>query len=95
LFSGPGRGEEAEGSKRKGGQAVSLEIVIASLPDRDGVAVELWQGQELLGEVTSEGGEPNVTLYPRRDGRPWAISLSDLETWFRRARGELSDLSKA
>jgi hypothetical protein len=42
----------------------NLQIVIASVPDRDNLVAEIWLRETMIAEVNSEGGIINLELYP-------------------------------
>jgi hypothetical protein len=67
----------------------ALRIQIASSPDREKVVAELWWGDEMWGEISQEGPEPQLELYPRRDGRPWSFPLAEALDLIQRARRTL------
>ena len=70
------------------GKAMTIEIVVASLPDRDRLVAELWWEDQRLAEINQEHGL-SVELYPRQDGRPWRIPLTLLESGLTDARAKL------
>ena len=41
------------------------------------LAVKIWLGDEQIGEVNREQGEPILELYPRSDGEPWRVSVEE------------------
>lgn len=50
-----------------------IEIILASLPDRENMVAELWVEKSQLAEIQIEGSDLRVELYARRDGASWSI----------------------
>ena len=68
----------------------SLDIKIASVPDRGRVVAELWFQDEQFAELNQEQDEIMVELYARSSGTPWIIPYSDLLFALREAKNDLS-----
>lgn len=68
---------------------MSISIQIASLPDRENVVAELWSGDKQVGEVSKEGAQPEIEIYPNPDGGPWWFPVDELLEAIARARGNL------
>ncbi len=54
-----------------------LLILITTPPDREQEVSELWFENELVAELSTDGGPPTIELYPRRDGKPWRFSFEE------------------
>ena len=52
-------------------------LEITSPPELEYLAVEIWLGDEQLGELSREQEEPILELYPRSDGEPWRVSVEE------------------
>ena len=66
-----------------------MNITIASLPDREKIVAELWQGNDHFAEINQEGEILMVEVYPRPDGKPWAIPFEELVSALREATTRL------
>jgi hypothetical protein len=66
-----------------------LEVIFASLPDRDYLVAEVRLQGKQVAEVNGEAGYLQVHMYPRPDGREWTVSLVDLESALAYARSRL------
>lgn len=68
-----------------------MEIVVASVPDRETVVAEMWVNGEQCAEIRQEEGTLIVELYPRPNGAPWLISHAELLTALEEASRRLED----
>ncbi len=70
---------------------MNFSIEIASVPDREELVAELWYGNEQVAELSQEGGELTLHLYPPRYRDRWefghAAFLNQLQQLGRRLRG--------
>ena len=66
----------------------NIEIVIASVPDRDHVVAELWSGDYLFAEIRVEHEDRLVEIYPRKEGT-WTLTVNDLVQALKQAEGKL------
>lgn len=66
----------------------SLRIQGASVPDRDGLVVEIWSGSEQVAELRKDDGAPHIQVYPRQSGW-WDFPYADFVAALQRARDEL------
>lgn len=57
--------------------AYVTEVVLTDYPDRDGLVVELWSGDDLFITL-SEVGPHSVEVYPAPDGTPWTLAKDAL-----------------
>jgi len=58
---------------------MKLTVQIASVPDRDDVVAELWQGSDMVGEVQrTVVGQFMLEIYAKQGGAPWQINPDDL-----------------
>ena len=71
-------------------QQITLQI--ASLPDRDFLTCELWNGEEQLAEVRIELDGLAVEIYPRRSGKAWDVSYNELSAALARSKEILSEI---
>lgn len=66
-----------------------LTYIIADVPDREELVAELWCDDEMWGEISQEGGNIVLELYPKPDGQPWRFSPDAAERVIRVARCDL------
>lgn len=57
--------------------------------DLEGFLAELFWNDENWGEISCEGGELLLTIYPRDDGEPWRFDPIAAERLMNRARRDL------
>jgi hypothetical protein len=55
-----------------------MKIVVASLPDREKVVVELWCEDGNWAEINQETDNLLIELYPRRSGGPWSFTVDEV-----------------
>jgi hypothetical protein len=67
---------------------ISLRIQVASVPDRDGLVVEVWSGSEQVAELRKEDGAALIQVYSRQSGW-WDFPYADFVAALQRARDEL------
>jgi hypothetical protein len=65
------------------------EIVIASVPDREELVAEIWDGDIMLAELSQDGGELVLRIYPKPTGEPWSFEMEELLQTLSRARSQL------
>lgn len=56
----------------------SLEVVLASVPDREDLVAELWFGNSQLGEVRIDGDRLVVDIFANPNASVWTLEYSDL-----------------
>lgn len=66
----------------------SLQIQVATVPDRDGLVVEIWSGSDQVAELRMDGCAPQIQLYARKAGW-WDFSYAEFVNALQRARDEL------
>lgn len=66
-----------------------FEVLVTRTPDRENCIVELWCGGEHFAELSNEFELAAIEVYPRRDGKPWVLDLSQLQEKLRFAKLEL------
>jgi len=66
----------------------SLRIQVASVPDRDGLVVEVWLESEQVAELRKDDGAVLIQVYSRQSGW-WDFPYADFVDAFQRARAEL------
>lgn len=69
--------------------AEEVTVTIASPPDRDNLVAEIWVGDEMWAEVSTDHGYPTLEVYPKPSGHPWLFKLEDVENALRTARDKL------
>lgn len=57
---------------------MTIEIQIASVPDREKVVAELWVGDTQIAEVSNENDEMRVEFYSAPVPNQLTLSLDDL-----------------
>jgi len=68
-----------------------LTANIASLPDRENVVFEIWQGPRQLAEVSREPGKPmEIAIYPAIYGGIWSLELEPLVSLLNQAVANLT-----
>lgn len=68
---------------------MTIEIQIASPPDRENVVAELWIGDEQIAEVSNEDGTVRVEFYARPAPEQIQLSLDELVEALGRAKRNL------
>lgn len=66
-----------------------LEIIVASVPDREGLVAEIYSDREQVAEVRREPEAFEVDVYPKPNGQPWLIDLDHLLATLHEARQRL------
>ena len=66
-----------------------MYIQIASLPDREKPVAELWFNDAQWGEVSQQGGDLVLELYPNPSGQPWSFRYEDALALLQQAGNEL------
>ena len=69
-----------------------MEIVVASLPDREDLVAELYCGGVQWAELNTENGSLTLEIYPPPDGGPWILDYSAAMDVLSRAKHELDVL---
>ena len=55
-----------------------LTVKIASVPDREELVAELWEGDEMWAELSHEReGQLVLEIYARSSGEPWSFAFDD------------------
>jgi hypothetical protein len=70
-----------------------IEIVIASLPDRDNLVAELWCENKQLGELSQEHENLILELYPNSSQNSWIFRLDEILEVLEQAKYKLLDSS--
>ena len=65
------------------------EVVLASPPDRKFLVAEIFFDSEQLAEINQESGELMLEIYPRRDGKPWKLTYTNLSFALEEAKTRL------
>ena len=68
----------------------TFRITIASPPDREKLVAMIDVGDEQWAEVSQETAELQIEFYARRDGKPWALSLSEAQAAIDAAKARLT-----
>jgi hypothetical protein len=67
-----------------------LRVKIASVPDRENLVGELWQGDVMWAELSHErAGSLVLEIYPNGSGAPWAFDFEDLMRSLKEAQSRL------
>jgi hypothetical protein len=70
-----------------------LKVKIASVPDRDNLVGELWEGDAMWAELSREGeGQLVLEIYPRTTGEPWSFRFEYVMRSLREAKARLLEL---
>lgn len=70
---------------------MSLTVEIASVPDRDNVVAEIWQGDNMVAEMQrADDGRFVLEIYANRDSNSWAFDLYDWLTVLAEAQKRLT-----
>ena len=72
---------------------MSIQLQLASLPDRENVVIELWLGNFQIAEVSNEHGQSQVELYSLPEACVMEISLDELIEALNKAKENLRVLS--
>ena len=70
-------------------------MLLASVPDREGVVVELWLGDGQFAEVSESGANADdlvVDIYPNPAGGAWSVPFSDVVDALTRAATRLREV---
>jgi hypothetical protein len=68
-----------------------IEIAVASPPDRDGLVAELFTSDGQIAELRRDGMALTMEIYPRPDGAPWQVEMSQLFAAMAVAAGNVGD----
>jgi hypothetical protein len=68
-----------------------IEILIARPFTKEKLVSELWIDNERLAEINQEEEVLMVEVYPRLDGKPWAVSFDGLVSSLKVAKERLVD----
>lgn len=55
-----------------------IEILVASVPDREEVVAEIWLGGAMFAEIRSEGATLLIEVYNHRKPSPWGLEFVTL-----------------
>lgn len=72
--------------------SASIELLIASPPERDFLTCELLQNDEVFAEVRIEGSGYAVELRSRQNAAAWDLNYDDLLKALTEAKAILSDV---
>ena len=56
---------------------MKITVNLASPPDREKIVAEVFCDDEQWAEVHQEKKDLTLEVYPRRDGKPWALSYDE------------------
>ena len=68
---------------------MNLSLQLASMPDREKLVVEILVGDAIAMELSQEGEDPLLEIYPNPDGNPWVLPLHDLQNILEQATKRL------
>ena len=66
-----------------------IRVTIESPPDRERLVSSILIDNFQMAEINQEGSELMVEVYPRQDGKPWVLKLSDLVASLAKAKERL------
>lgn len=66
-----------------------MNLVIASVPDRDGVVAEIWLGDAQVAELSTDSGPLRLELYLNPSGQPWRLDYEEFIEMLTRAKERL------
>lgn len=69
-----------------------FEVNIASVPDKQELVVEIWNGPYQIAEINFEGGTEKIEIYPLSSGQPLSVDLKDFLIALQEARKKLATL---
>ena len=70
---------------------MSLTVQVASVPDRDELVAEIWQGDEMVAEVQRTPDKRLLLeIYNNPAGQLWSLDLTEWLTALARAQKELT-----
>ena len=70
---------------------VTFKIQIASPPDREKLVAMILVDNDQWAELNQESEKLTLEIYPRQDGKPWAIDFVDALQALQDARQRLLD----
>lgn len=70
------------------------KILITSPPDRENLVAEIWIDDCQFAEVSQEGDERLVEIYPHPRGGPWQIAFSEILEVLERSRARLDEMGE-
>ena len=66
-----------------------FKFIIASAPDREKVACEIYYNDEIIAEISQETDELMLAIYPPQTNKWWEIPLLQFQTILEDARKHL------
>ncbi len=66
-----------------------FEFLITSPFDRENLVCEIYYHGELLAEISQEGTEMSIEIYPHENNKWWQISLPKLQNALEAAKKHL------
>ncbi len=66
-----------------------MEIIIASVRDREELVAEIWQENMLVAELSQEEGRLLIDIYPNPRGGPWSFQIDELLEVLQKAKSLL------
>jgi hypothetical protein len=54
---------------------IDTRITISSPPDRRNLVAEIFFDNEQWAELSKEGENLQLDIYPKQDGQPWSLSF--------------------
>lgn len=71
-------------------KSLTLQIQIASLPDRKNTVSEIWLGDNQVAEVSNESyGTTLIEIFPAPEGGVWSFDLEAFQAILTEAKGNL------
>jgi hypothetical protein len=68
---------------------ITYRICISSPPDREKVVAEIFFGDYQWAELSKEGSESKLELYPKPTGETWVLPLNCVEQALAEAKKRL------
>lgn len=58
---------------------MTLTVELASVPDREELVAEIWDGSDMVAEIRRDReGRGIIEVYPRHDASTWTFDIDDL-----------------
>lgn len=67
----------------------NFNFLIASPCDREQLICEIYYGDELIAEISQEGDQPLISIYPPSNEHWWTFSLSEFQKALENAKNHL------
>lgn len=69
----------------------TLQVTIASVPDREQLVAEIWSADIQFAELSQEGRDLQLEIYPGPQAQPWSFEYSYLLQVLREAAQRLRE----